>query len=66
MIFTACQHGMYYDQSEFTATLPSTMNWVCEDSLEPATWLAVGNAGKMIGTAIFLFLADVQVFLNSY
>eukprot|EP00090_Calanus_glacialis_P012639 TRINITY_DN21241_c0_g1_i1.p1 TRINITY_DN21241_c0_g1~~TRINITY_DN21241_c0_g1_i1.p1 ORF type:complete len:616 (-),score=86.58 TRINITY_DN21241_c0_g1_i1:500-2347(-) len=53
-----CQHGWNYDQSEYTNTLVTELDLVCEQQWWPSTSTALFYVGSLIGNIMFGHVAD--------
>ena len=54
-----CQHGLTFDTSDFSETLPGSLGWTCGSEQYTAMWLSVGMAGNFVGILVFTSLSDM-------
>jgi len=60
----ACTRGWEYDLTDYSTTIPSQFDWVCERA-EWATWaLTVASVGNAVGTIVFGQVADKYEIIN--
>ena len=53
---STCQLGYEYDQSDFTSTLVTSGDWVCDESYNVPNIYTAGSAGSMVGTLFFSYV----------
>ncbi|XP_049771793.1 carcinine transporter-like [Schistocerca cancellata] len=53
-----CQHGVQFDDTWYTRTVPSQERWVCGERLKVANAFAVHQVGHVVGGFMFCQLGD--------
>jgi len=48
-----CTHKWDYDHGDYSATIPSTYNWVCDKSKYATQLLTSSPIGTLFGTVLF-------------
>ena len=58
IVETSCQWGWSFDNSEFTRTLVTDLEWFCDNAYNIPAMYTCSNIGSMIGGIFFNYLGD--------
>jgi len=55
---TPCTSGWDYDTTDYSATMSSTFNWVCDKAAYPTEAITVASIGGVFGSILCGWLGD--------
>ena len=58
VVIEECKLSWMYDQSEFTRTIVTDLNWVCKDAQNVPNLHTIATVGGLLGGLLFSYLGD--------